>query len=74
MRNSLAEARGAANRKRNSVAGTPERSTIDKTNKPPVPPNKAAAVAKIRETIAQAKRESNKELSLAGNQRHSVGY
>ena len=71
MRNSLAEARGAANRKRNSMAGTQQ---TEKTGKPPVPPTKAAAVAKIRETIAQAKRESDKELSLTGNQRHSVGY
>ena len=31
--------------------------------KPPVPPTKAKAVAKIRETIAQAKRESSKDLS-----------
>jgi len=64
MRNSLAEARGAANRKRNSVAGT---GPAEKTGKPPVPPTKAAAVAKIRETIAQAKRESDKELSLTEN-------
>ena len=70
----MAEARGAANRKRNSVAGTVERKTFDQTNKPPIPPTKAAAVAKIRETIAQAKRESSKDLSLAGKERHSVGY
>eukprot|EP00092_Neocalanus_flemingeri_P014103 GFUD01015212.1.p2 GENE.GFUD01015212.1~~GFUD01015212.1.p2 ORF type:complete len:170 (+),score=66.03 GFUD01015212.1:485-994(+) len=31
--------------------------------KPPVPPTKAAAVAKIRETIAQAKRDSCKDLT-----------
>ena len=31
--------------------------------KPPVPPTKAVAVAKIREAIAQAKRESCQDLS-----------
>lgn len=69
MRNSLAEARGVAANKRNSVAEQ------ERTDKPPIPPTKAAAVAKIRETIAQAKRESSKDLSLTGKQqRHSVGY
>ena len=69
MRNSLAEARGARGTERNSVGDR------DRTNKPPIPPTKAAAVAKIRETIAQAKRESSKDLSQTGkHQRHSVGY
>ena len=69
MRNSLAEARGVAANKRSSVAEQ------ERTDKPPIPPTKAAAVAKIRETIAQAKRESSKDLSLTGKQqRHSVGY
>ena len=73
MRDSLAEARGAtARNQRNSVGGTSDR---ERTNKPPIPPTKAAAVAKIRETIAQAKRESSKDLSGTGKQqRHSVGY
>ena len=76
MRNSLAEARGArgaaAGAQRNSVIGSSGR---DRTNKPPIPPTKAAAVAKIRETIAQAKRESSSDLAGTGKQqRHSVGY
>ena len=76
MRDSLAEARGAggpATRKQgNAVSGSSDR---DRTTKPPVPPTKAAAVAKIRETIAQAKRESSSDLAGTGKQqRHSVGY
>ena len=71
MRNSLAEARGA----RGSEARADTRAERDRTNKPPIPPTKAAAVAKIRETIAQAKRESSRDLSQTGkHQRHSVGY
>jgi hypothetical protein len=31
--------------------------------KPPIPPTKAVAVAKIREAIAQAKRESAQDLA-----------
>ena len=42
--------------------------------KPPVPPTKAAAVAKIRQTIAAAKRESCADLQSGTTQRHSVGY
>merc|ERR1711879_1115649 len=42
---------------------TETRAERERTNKPPIPPTKAAAVAKIRETIAQAKRESSRDLS-----------
>ena len=71
MRNSLAEARGA----RGAETRAETRAERDRTNKPPIPPTKAAAVAKIRETIAQAKRESSRDLSQTGkHQRHSVGY
>jgi len=54
---------------------------VDLKNKPPVPPTKAAAVAKIRETIAAAKRESLQDLSSSTapnnsgmKKRYSVGY
>ena len=75
MRNSLAEARGARGTPGDqgpTVSGTSER---DRNVKPPIPPTKAAAVAKIRETIAQAKRASSSDLAGTGKQqRHSVGY
>ena len=46
---------------------------VDPSNKPPVPPTKAAAVAKIRETIAAAKRESSQDLANTQGKRYSVG-
>ena len=57
---------------RRSIAGSVV--TTDPGTKPPVPPTKAAAVAKIRETIAAAKRESCQNLSQGTDKRHSVGY
>jgi len=70
MRNNLAEARGKdPSSKRNSIAhdgvtASNRRSVVmDPSNKPPVPQTKAAAVAKIRETIAAAKRESCQDLA-----------
>merc|ERR1719232_2534442 len=51
--------RPPSNPHRRSIAGT----MVDPANKPPVPPTKAAAVAKIRETIMAAKRESCQNLS-----------
>ena len=75
MRNSLAEARGARGAETRTETRTETRAERERTNKPPIPPTKAAAVAKIRETIAQAKRESSRDLSQTGkHQRHSVGY
>jgi len=67
MRNSLAEARGARGTPGDhgpTVSGTSER---DRNVKPPIPPTKAAAVAKIRETIAQAKRASSSDLAGTEN-------
>jgi len=59
MRKSMAEARGDprsdADPTVNEKAVLPE--------KPPIPPTKAKAVAKIREAIAQAKRESCQDLA-----------
>ena len=95
MRVNLAEARGKdQSTKRHTVAGTETSNhtqqqqagsrrsvAVDQSNKPPVPPNKAAAVAKIREAIATAKRESCQDLSSSTppaktgkNKRFSVGY
>ena len=59
MRESMAEARGGPKRDTNPEV----KEKIADAVKPPVPPTKAAAVAKIREAIAQAKRESSQDLS-----------
>ena len=40
---------------------------IERDGKPPVPPTKAVAVAKIRQTIAQAKRDNEERLSRRGS-------
>eukprot|EP00092_Neocalanus_flemingeri_P071746 GFUD01088207.1.p1 GENE.GFUD01088207.1~~GFUD01088207.1.p1 ORF type:complete len:169 (-),score=64.78 GFUD01088207.1:28-534(-) len=57
MRESMA--RGGPKRDKN----TEVKEKVGDHVKPPVPPTKAAAVAKIRETIAQAKRDSCKDLT-----------
>jgi len=61
MRESMAEARGGPRRDTNPEV----KENVADPVKPPVPPTKAAAVAKIREAIAQAKRESSQDLATS---------
>jgi len=60
MREALLEARGGRSTLEEGVVvsdGDKER----EQSKPPVPPTKAAAVAKIREAIAEARREAQQD-------------
>ena len=59
MRKSMAEARGDPRRETNPKV----KENVVLPEKPPIPPTKAVAVAKIREAIAQAKRESTQDLA-----------
>ena len=70
MRRSLAEAREGHSEctppykeKVNDTAKSQKFIYGGSSQKPPVPPTKAIAVAKIREAIAQSKRESSQDLS-----------
>jgi hypothetical protein len=58
MRKSMAEARGDPRSDTNPEVKV----KVVLPEKPPIPPTKAVAVAKIREAIAQAKRESTQDL------------
>ena len=64
MRKSMAEARGDPRRDTNPE----EKEKVVLPEKPPIPPTKAVAVAKIREAIAQAKRESTQDLASGTTQ------
>ena len=57
MRKSMAEARGDPRSNINPKV----KEKVVVPEKPPIPPTKAVAVAKIREAIAQAKRESTQD-------------
>jgi hypothetical protein len=59
MRKSMAEARGDPR----SDTNPDVKEKVVLPEKPPIPPTKAVAVAKIREAIAQAKRESTQDLA-----------
>ena len=59
MRKSMAEARGDPRSNTNPEV----KEKVVLPEKPPIPPTKGVAVAKIREAIAQAKRESNQDLA-----------
>ena len=59
MRKSMAEARGD----QRSDTNPEVKEKVVLPEKPPIPPTKAVAVAKIREAIAQAKRESTQDLA-----------
>ena len=59
MRKSMAEARGD----QRSDTNPEVKEKVVLPEKPPIPSTKAIAVAKIREAIAQAKRESTQDLA-----------
>ena len=64
MRKSMAEARGDPRSNTNPEV----KEKVVLPEKPPIPPTKAVAVAKIREAIAQAKRESTQDLASGTTQ------